>query len=82
MKPIWSSLTAALCLTPALAAAEPGTDSDFGDLGDHAHYWGPTVHGELFEAGDGEIEFEVGYLFGLNESEADGQIRFGIEWEH
>ena len=58
-----------------------GTSDEFGDLGDHAHYWGPFAQFELGHINDGEIELELGYLVGSGESEADGQFRVKLEYE-
>ncbi|MBX3431607.1 MAG: hypothetical protein KF779_18630 [Hyphomonadaceae bacterium] len=60
---------------------DAGTDDDFGDLGDHAHYWGPFAQFELAHIGAGEVELQLGYLVGAGDSEADGQFRFKLEYE-
>lgn len=61
--------------------AEYGHMNDF-DMG---HYVGPVVYGELLEFDTGEheseIEYEIGYLFGLNDNTADGNLRFLLEYE-
>ncbi len=58
-----------------------GTNDDFGSLGDLPHYWGPMAEFETFETSKGELEIQVGYLFGFGENEADGQPRIKLEWE-
>lgn len=58
-----------------------GTDDDFGSLGDRPHYWGPMAEFETLETSKGELEIQVGYLFGFGENEADGQPRIKLEWE-
>lgn len=60
---------------------DAGTDDNFGDLGDHAHYWGPFAQFELAHVGEGEVELQLGYLAGLGETEADGQFRMKLEYE-
>ena len=60
------------------------TDHDFGD--NQEHYLGPILTGDLleFEIGKGqaaEIEYVVGYLWGLNDDSADNAIRFELEFE-
>lgn len=61
---------------------DAGTDDDFGDFGDRAHYWGPVAQFEAFEIGDKEFEVQAGYLFGSGDAEADGlfQLKFEIEY--
>jgi hypothetical protein len=60
---------------------DAGSDSDFGDLNDYAHYWGPFAQFELAHVGEGEIELQLGYLVGVGETEADGQFRLKLEYE-
>ena len=60
---------------------DAGTESDLGHFGDHAQYWGPIAQFEAFETGHGELEVQIGYLFGSGAAEADGQFRVGVEWE-
>lgn len=60
---------------------ELGDSGHFGDLGDQEHYIGPAAFFELEPTEGSELEFELGYLFGAGEAEADGQIRFLVEWE-
>jgi hypothetical protein len=60
---------------------DTGTDDDFGDLGDHAHYWGPFAQFEVAHMGEGEVELQLGYLLGTGDSEADGQFRIKLEYE-
>lgn len=60
---------------------DAGTDTDFGRFGDHAQYWGPIAQVEAFETRAGELEVQLGYLFGSGEAEADGQFRVRVEWE-
>lgn len=60
---------------------DAGDEDNFGDLGDQAHYWGPFAQFELAHLGDGEVEAQLGYLFGAGEAEADGQFRFKLEYE-
>ena len=60
---------------------DAATDDDFGELGDHAHYWGPFAQFELAHLGEGEVELQLGYLVATGESEADGQFRFKLEYE-
>ncbi|MBI1250785.1 MAG: hypothetical protein GC189_04865 [Alphaproteobacteria bacterium] len=60
---------------------ELGTDDNFGDLGDRAHYWGPVAAFEAFESSAGELEVLAGYLFAVGEAEADGQVRLILAWE-
>lgn len=48
----------------------------FGEPEAHAHYWGPRVTFALGEAGIG-----LSYLAGLDEAEADGQLRLSLEIE-
>ncbi len=59
---------------------DAGADQDFG-LGDQAHYWGPFGAFELAHVGDGEVELQLGYLFGSGEAIADGQFRLKLEYE-
>ncbi len=58
-----------------------GTSDDFGEFGDHAHYWGPFAQFELGHVNEGEVELQIGYLIGAGEPEADGQFRFKLEYE-
>ncbi len=51
------------------------------DLGDYAHYWGPFGQAELGHVGEGEVELQLGYLFGSGEAVADGQVRLKLEFE-
>lgn len=60
---------------------DAGTDDNFGDFGDQAQYWGPFTQFEVGHLGDGEVELQLGYLFGAGEAEADGQFRFKVEYE-
>lgn len=60
---------------------DAGTDDDFGDLGDHAQYWGPFVQFEAGEMRNSEFEVQIGYLAGFAENEADGQFRVKLEYE-
>ncbi|MEQ1812209.1 MAG: hypothetical protein ABL889_19935 [Terricaulis sp.] len=60
---------------------DAGTDDDLGQLGDHAHYWGPFAQFELAHVGAGEVELQLGYLVGTGDTEADGQFRFKVEYE-
>lgn len=63
----------------------------FGDLGTtrnlggrREHYLGPVARWEIHPSRSvGELEFEAAYLFplGAARDQADGQARFGIEWE-
>lgn len=61
---------------------DAGTSDDFGQLGDHAHYWGPTLQIEAFDTGKQELEFRVGYLAGIGEPEAEGLFRLSAEWSN
>jgi hypothetical protein len=64
------------------AFGDLGTDRHFG--GRHAHYVGPVAQWELRPAGlAGELEFEAAYLLpaGTARDDADGQLRFMVEWE-
>lgn len=64
------------------AFGEFGDANDFGSLGDRQHFIGPVAVFEIEPAGlPGEIEIETGYLFGVGDPEADGQIRLLLEWE-
>jgi hypothetical protein len=56
-------------------------DAGAGALDDHAHYWGPFGQFELAHVGSGEVELQLGYLFGSGEAIADGQLRFKLEYE-
>lgn len=59
-----------------------GAIDDFGALSTREHYIGPVALFEIEAPGlPGEIEIESGYLFGVGETEAEGQARFLIEWE-
>lgn len=60
---------------------DTGTDDDFGNLDQQAHYWGPFAEFEVGDIGDGEVEMQLGYLAGFGESEADGQFRVKLEYE-
>jgi hypothetical protein len=60
---------------------DTGTDDDFGNLDQQAHYWGPFAEFEIGDIGDSELEMQVGYLAGFGESEADGQLRVKLEYE-
>lgn len=62
----------------------------FGDLGtprkfliNTAHYVGPSLKLDLDHVGRGELELRAGYLFAIGHSrdEANGQMRFGVEYE-
>lgn len=48
----------------------------FGEPDAHAHYWGPRV-GFRF----GETSIALGYLAGLDDAQADGQLRLALELE-
>lgn len=60
---------------------DSGTDDDFGNLDEQAHYWGPFAQFEVGDIGAGEVELQVGYLSGFGEAEADGQFRLKLEYE-
>ena len=60
---------------------DAGTDTNFGQLGDQAHYWGPFGRFEIGRLGEGEVELQLGYLLGVGEAAADGQLRFKLEYE-
>lgn len=60
---------------------DAGTQDDFGNFGDQAHYWGPYTQFEAGHVGDGEVELQIGYLFGGGQAEADGQFRLKLEYE-
>lgn len=60
---------------------DTGTDDDFGDLDEQAHYWGPFAQFEIGDVGDSEVELQLGYLVGAGETEADGQFRLKLEVE-
>ena len=60
---------------------DAGTDSVFGNLGDHAQYWGPIAQFEAVETRNGDLEVQLGYLFGSGAAAADGQFRVRLEWE-
>lgn len=65
------------------AFGDLGTDHSFG--GRHAHYLGPVAHWEVRPAWlkGGELEFEGAYLLpvGTARDDADGQVRFVMEYE-
>lgn len=48
----------------------------FGELDENRHAWGPRAGLDL-----GDITLSGGYLVGLAEAEADGQVRFSLEVE-
>lgn len=67
---------------------QPGFEisSDFGEL-EHTgsfdsqeHYLGPVAYGKLPIVGKG-IGYRAGYLFGLSDSAADGQLVMQLEYE-
>lgn len=60
---------------------DSGTDDDFGNLDDQAHYWGPFAQFEVGDLAAGEIEMQLGYLASFGEAEADGQFRVKLEYE-
>lgn len=60
---------------------DAGTSEDFGDFGGQAHYWGPFGQFELAHVGTGEVELQLGYLFGSGGANADGQFRIKLEYE-
>lgn len=66
---------------------KPGLEwqADYGHVNrfDSAHYVGPVAYGELYELPNhgGEIEYELGYLFGVNDKATDGVLRFLVEYE-
>ena len=49
----------------------------FGEPEARAHYWGPRASLSL-----GEASIALAYLAGLDEAEADGQVRIALELEH
>ena len=59
-----------------------GSDEDFADLGDEAHYWGPVAQFELPDFANGEPEIQIGYLAGFGEAEADGYFQIKLELEY
>ena len=64
------------------AFGELGTNRAFG--GRQEHFVGPMVRWEIHPARRlGELEFEAAYLapLGAAREGADGQVRFGVEWE-
>jgi len=64
------------------AFGEFGSVRDFGSLAEREHYVGPVALFEIEPPGlPGEIEIEAGYLFGIGDAEAEGQVRLLIEWE-
>src|SRR5262245_32374237 len=60
---------------------DAGTDDNFGEFGDQAHYWGPFAQFEVGDLGGGEVELQLGYLAGFGEAEGDGQFRLKLEYE-
>jgi len=64
------------------AFGEFGDANSFGALGNREHYMGPVILFEIEPAGlPGELEIQTGYLFGVGDAEADGQVRLLLEWE-
>lgn len=64
--------------------AEYGAIDDIGSFDDEQkHYVGPVTYGELYEFGEdgGEIEYELGYYFGVTDAAEDGVLRVLIEYE-
>jgi hypothetical protein len=59
---------------------DAGTDDSFG-FDDQGHYWGPFAQVEAGEFDNGELEFQLGYLAGFGEAEADGVLRVKLEYE-
>ncbi|MAN46273.1 MAG: hypothetical protein GYB49_05175 [Alphaproteobacteria bacterium] len=59
-----------------------GSDEEFADFADEAHYWGPVAQFELPDFGGGESEIQIGYLAGFGETEADGYIQLKLELEY
>lgn len=71
---------------------QPGLEltGDFGELkhtgafDDHEHYFGPAAYGKIpvraFGRSDA-IEYRVGYLFGISNAAADGNLLLQLEYE-
>lgn len=71
---------------------QPGFEisSDFGELeetgsfDDQEHYIGPVVYGTIpFETGEEDegLTYRIGYLFGVSDEAADGQLLLELEYE-
>ncbi len=67
----------------------PGLEwhADYGKLNkldkgnQHAHYVGPILTGDLFHTNNGEVEYTVGYFWGLGNNAADNAARLEIGYE-
>ncbi len=71
------------------AYISPGLEwhADYGKLNkldkgnQHAHYVGPILTGELFHTNNGEVEYTVGYFWGLGNKAANNAARIEIGYE-
>lgn len=70
----WQSGYAARLMWDANDSVALGLEA-YGELEAEAHAIGPRATLDV-----GEITLAFGYLAGLDEAEADGQVRLGIEW--
>lgn len=66
---------------------EFGKWNDFKASAKQEHFLGPKAYGHLTfledaVAGDGEFEYEAGYLFGLTDASADGVSVLKLEYKH
>lgn len=61
--------------------AEWGNNHNIPGLKDQEHFVGPAAYGALFNTGTGEIEYELGYLFGVTDPAEDGVLRLKLEYE-
>lgn len=58
---------------------EPGALGEWPGFDDQDHYAGPVLHAHWHALG-GEVEAELGYLFGLTETASDGALKWKLAW--
>ncbi|MFZ4540345.1 MAG: hypothetical protein ACOYNL_00865 [Rickettsiales bacterium] len=61
--------------------ADYGRVNKLGDSDRQEQYLGPVVTGELFELGKGEVDYAVGYYWGLTKDSANKAARLHVSYE-
>lgn len=61
--------------------ADWGSNRDIPALDRQGHYIGPAIYGDLFHTKDGEVGYQLGYLFGATDASNDGVLRWKLAYE-
>lgn len=61
--------------------ADWGSNRNIPSFNQQTHYVGPAAYGDLFHTANGEVEYELGYMFGISDAADDGALRFRLEYE-